>query len=339
MNLTWKSKELLYKLALHNCTGKHLLTLTSTYETIADGINDQWKQLDSRLRTKMQGIDLETEVQYPELFITCEDNTYPVELLNLDDYPLILWYKGNLEALKNPKLSIVGSRAITPNTQYFLQSTIPLIVQADIAIVSGLAIGVDSYAHQVCVEQKGKAIAILGGGIDDESFSPRTNLMLRDRIISNGGLILTQFPPTTVPAVYTFPLRNKLVAALSTATLVAQAEQGSGTMITAGHAFDMEKLVCTPSVDYFEKSVSGNRELIQQGAKVMTQTQDILNIYFQTRIAISDLKNNNNTTLMSLAEIGTYFGIPKDRLFSELTMLEMSSKIERVGEDQFYVFE
>ncbi|MCX6811019.1 MAG: DNA-processing protein DprA [Candidatus Berkelbacteria bacterium] len=201
-------------------------------------------------------------------------NEYPKLLSEIYDPPIILYCRGNIDLLNSISIAIVGSRKYTSYSKSVLERVIPPLVSADITIISGLALGVDGLAHYITLENSGSTIGVLGCGVDE--IYPTSNRQLGERILNNGGLIISEFPPGTPPLKQNFPLRNRIIAGMSSGTLVVEARHDSGSLITAGLAneYGREVFAVPGNIDSFASE--GTNELIKQGAKMVTGPEDIL---------------------------------------------------------------
>lgn len=200
--------------------------------------------------------------------ITIFDTTYPKQLLNLKCPPMVLYYKGNLELLKQDAIAVVGSRM---PCEYALKATKALVqANQDKVIVSGLAKGIDACAH----EYASKTIGILGCGID--YIYPRCNYDLIKKI-EKEGLILSEYPGYSKPIGYHFPFRNRLIACLSSKTYVMQSTLKSGTMTTINEALELGKEVRVLPYDIFNPNGVNNNHLIYEGANPILK--DEISIY------------------------------------------------------------
>ena len=165
---------------------------------------------------------------------------YPDRVKKYRDAPPILYYKGKIRELKHT-VGIVGARRCTQDTKQFVAELTAKFVSDNHTIVSGMAKGVDSYAHTVCVNAGGYTIAILGNGLDLCYPSEHVKLM---QAIEEKGLLLSEYPPGTRPTRYSFPMRNRLISAWSDELVVVQAGKGSGALITADYTRKDNKSVC-----------------------------------------------------------------------------------------------
>ncbi|MGX7051464.1 DNA-processing protein DprA [Leuconostoc palmae] len=206
-------------------------------------------------------------------FITYFDHQFPMRLREIYQPPLILFYKGNLKALKLPSLSVVGTRMPSSYGFQSLKYLIPPIVHQGVAIVSGLAKGIDEMSHQVTLNENGVPIAIIGTGID--TVYPRNHVTIQHNI-GETGLILSEYPNGTGPRRSHFPERNRIIAGLSSATLVIESKKKSGSLITANVALQNNREVLAIPGNIFSKTSEGTNDLISVGAKVVTKPTEIM---------------------------------------------------------------
>ena len=206
--------------------------------------------------------------------ITIIDENYPYILKQIKDPPIVLYVLGDKKLLNHqPLLSVIGSRKPTNQGWEKVSSIVPALVRENWAIVSGMARGIDSYAHRQTLQSNGKTIAILGGGFDH--IYPREHVSLF-KDISAKGLVLSEYPPNTNPQRYHFPERNRIISGLSFGTLVIEAKKRSGTMITVDQALDQGREVYAVPGSPFEEQTTGCNYLIQEGAKLVQNHTDIL---------------------------------------------------------------
>lgn len=211
--------------------------------------------------------------QWATPYITYCDPRYPTRLRETYDAPLVLFYAGHLEALRLPSVSVVGTRTATPYGLAVLRALLPEVIRQDVAIVSGLAKGIDVMAHQMTLAQRGVPIAVIGTGID--VAYPKAHHHLQTQIGAQG-LVLSEYPPGTGPQKSHFPARNRIIAGLSSATLVVEATQHSGSLITANLALQNNRDVLAVPGSIFSEMTQGTHELLQLGAKLVAKPADIL---------------------------------------------------------------
>jgi DNA processing protein len=208
--------------------------------------------------------------------ITIEDENYPKLLREIPAPPYLLYAKGNLDCLNLPMLSIVGSRKFTPYGEQTTFAFAKELAQAGLCIVSGLALGIDAIAHRGALTAGGATIAVLGDSLDDINIYPRNNYGLAEEIIASGGLLLSEFPVPTPAHPGTFPARNRIVAGLSYGTLITEAAEKSGSLITANLALDFNREVFAVPGNVFSPQSEGTNNLIKKGAKMVTSIKSIL---------------------------------------------------------------
>lgn len=215
-------------------------------------------------------------------FISIIDEEYPSLLKETSSPPLVLFYLGEISLIsksKDRRLAIVGSRKANEYANQVLSYIIPVLVENNLIIVSGLAMGVDAIAHRETIKNKGETIAILGTGLDKPSFYPPINSGLAEDIIKNSGLLLSEFPPGTKAKAINFPRRNRIISGICQATLVVQAEKKSGSLITAAYALEQNREVLSVPGNIFCNLSQGTNNLIKEGAKTIINVDDILEIY------------------------------------------------------------
>ncbi|MFT7558029.1 MAG: DNA processing protein [Planctomycetota bacterium] len=175
-------------------------------------------------------------------------------------------------------LTVVGSRSYTPYGRRACESLLAGLAGYPIAIVSGLALGIDTIAHQTALAHGLHTIAIPGSGLQTEVLYPASNRGLAHKILQSGGALLSPFAPDTKAARYTFPIRNAVMAGMTQATLVIEAGEKSGTLITARLATEFNRDVLVVPGSIFSDSSKGSNALIRQGAHPVTNSADILDI-------------------------------------------------------------
>lgn len=202
------------------------------------------------------------------------DKLYPEKLLKIKDRPNKIYAVGNVKLLKNKAVAIVGSRISTPYGEQYAAKFAKEIAQKGITIVSGLAKGIDTIAHENSKKEKGKTIAVLGCGFNH--IYPIENDDLFNSIIENGGCVISQYPPDTDINLKEVPFRNRIISALSEAVLIVEARYRSGSGVTAQYAFEQKrKVFCLPNQIGVTTGV-GTNNLIKQGAILVTNPNEIL---------------------------------------------------------------
>ncbi|MEO1784451.1 DNA-processing protein DprA [Thermodesulfobium sp. 4217-1] len=206
--------------------------------------------------------------------ITYNSKDYPENLRHLSDPPVLLYSKGDTSLLRSEKIiSIVGSRRATSYGKSQASEFSKQLTSFGFIILSGLARGIDEFAHRSCLEVGGKTIAVLGNGLD--VFYPQENRELQIEISENG-LVLSEYPFQESPTVYSFPQRNRIIAALSRGTLVIEAEKKSGALLTANLCVDLGKDVFSLPGPVSSPKSFGTNTLIRNGAILVRTFEDIL---------------------------------------------------------------
>lgn len=205
--------------------------------------------------------------------VTRIDAEYPRMLREIADPPLVLHVRGDVSLLAKPSVAIVGSRRASPYAINVAQHLAGKLASIGIVVVSGLARGIDGAAHIATLEAHGKTIAVLGTGID--VIYPRSHTRLFKRI-ENDGLIVTEFPPGSPPKREHFPIRNRVISGLTHGTVVVEATSKSGSLITARMAAEQGREVFAVPGSIFAAGSEGTHRLIQYGAKLVHDVNDIL---------------------------------------------------------------
>lgn len=233
-----------------------------------------WRELNHFLRKELALFPSElVEVLPTDKFMTLLDADYPSALAEIYQPPVLLFYRGRRELLTQRKLAIVGARMCTTYSQHCLRQLLPELVQANLVTVSGLASGVDTLVHQETLIAGGQTIAVIGNGLNISY--PRTNQLLQARL-GQEGLVLSEYLPDAPPQKFHFPQRNRIIAGLAVGTLVTEAKQRSGSLITANLALQENRNVYAIPGGLFSPLSVGTNELIQAGALPVLKASDIL---------------------------------------------------------------
>lgn len=206
-------------------------------------------------------------------FLMYEDVLYPKRLKEIYLPPVVLFYKGRLELFNRLSIGIVGARNHTEYSKEALEYLLPDILERKVSIISGLARGVDSLAHQLTLDLKGETIAVIGNGIN--ICYPKENQSLYDAIGSKG-LILSEYPLDSPPLKFHFPYRNRIIAGLSHGLCVIEAKLHSGSLITANVALSENRQVFALPGNITSEYSKGTNELITAGAFPIRNANDIL---------------------------------------------------------------
>lgn len=202
---------------------------------------------------------------------------FPKALLEIPQPPEDLWIIGELPNDENLiYLSVVGSRKFTSYGKETCEKIIAGLKGYPIIIVSGFAIGIDTISHKKAMQTGLKTIVFPGSGLSDEAIYPKTNVRLIREIVENGGCLISEFEPDFKATQWSFPMRNRLMAGISKSVLIIEAEEKSGTLITARLATEYNRDVLVVPGSVFSSNSKGTNKLIKQGATPVTCAEDVL---------------------------------------------------------------
>lgn len=224
---------------------------------------DEWDKVDHILK--------QTEHNGSEI-ITLADPEYPDLLKQIYDPPVLLWIKGNAEALKQPGVAIVGTRNTSPYGRKMAKKFTGELAEKNLCIFSGLAYGIDSIAHRTALDFNAQTVAVLGSGIDN--LYPKKHAGLANEIVKSGGAVISEYPLGTNPDAGNFPVRNRIVSGMSLGVLVIESGIKGGSMITADLALDQNREVFALPHPIVSPSGTGCNYLIKRGAAKLVQTVD-----------------------------------------------------------------
>lgn len=285
-------------------------------------------------------------------FISLYDNNYPNLLKEIHNPPLGIYILGNLPLI--PYIAIVGARLCS---EYGILTAIRLskyFAKKGIGVVSGMAKGIDSYAHKGALEANGVTIAVLGCGVDQ--CYPKENYNLYNKI-NKCGAIISEYFPGTLPKPHYFPLRNRIISGISLGTVIVEADINSGSLITADWALEQGKDVFSVPGNINSRYSQGTNNLIKQGAMLITHPDDVLSalnldedqyniLENSTATANNHFKDNSETIFLApdeklvyycmsfepvtVDEIAIKLNIDISQIYFNLTMLELKGVIERL---------
>ena len=275
--------------------------------------------------------------------IKIEDKNYPELLKKIPDPPKTLYFRGELKK-EELCFGVVGTRRYSA---YGRQSTIDIVgklIEKGLTIVSGLAPGIDTFAHQTCVERKKRTIAVLGTGLDEKSIYPQSNIGLTRKIIETGGCLVSELSPGTPGSKFTFPKRNRIISGLSYGLLVIEAKNKSGSLITARYAFEQKRNVFAVPGPIYSSNSAGPHKLIKKGAKLVDNPNDILQELNLPVFESKDNQINNADNPEELLVLGALKEEPLhiDKIIektklktttvaSTLAVLEIQEKVRNLG--------
>lgn len=293
-----------------------------------------------------QALNLDAEMEKLEKLnitvLTWDSQAYPQLLKKIPDPPPVLYIRGSLMPPDEWALAVVGTRRATTYGKECTRALVSGLVENGITIISGLAYGIDTQAHKSALESGGRTIAVLGCGVD--IIYPAENRKLGQAIIENGALI-SEYPLGTNPDSGNFPRRNRIISGLSLGVLFVEGSVQSGARITTDYALEQGREVMAVPGSILRKAGSGPNYLIQNGAKLVTSVNDILEELNLTMIAqhteARAIIPDNSTEAVLLGQLssepvhvdqlGEATGLPAPEIASTLTMMELKGMVRQVG--------
>lgn len=200
---------------------------------------------------------------------------FPYLLQHIPDPPAKLYVEGTLPNAQTKLLAVVGSRKCTSYGRDVTDFLIDGLSGLDVSIVSGLALGIDAHAHAAALRSGLHTVAVPGSGLDSSVLYPRSHVRLAEKILESGGCLLSEFEPTQAAAPWTFPKRNRIMAGMSHATLLIEAAERSGTLITARLATEYNRDLLGVPASIFADSSKGVHQFLKLGATPVTSPKDI----------------------------------------------------------------
>jgi DNA processing protein len=286
--------------------------------------------------------EMEKLERYKVKVFTCEDSSYPSRLKEIYDYPPVLYIRGKLLPKDDAYLAVVGTRKPTTYGRQVTEEIVADLVRSKITIVSGLARGIDSIAHRTTLDNSGKTIAVFASGLD--IVYPADNAKLAQAIMEHGALI-SEYPLGVRPKADNFPQRNRIMSGLSLGVLVIEAGERSGALITAHQAVEQNRDVFAIPGSILSPNSKGTNHLIQEGAKLVCNCNDILEeLNLTTVVQQLEIKEflpaseEESKVLKQLTsepshidEICRRSGLATPEVSSTLAMLELKGIAKQVG--------
>ena len=282
-------------------------------------------------------------------FVSKEDKRYPAKLKDIYDAPYAIYVKGNLPENNKKTIAIIGARECSSYGKEMAKYMAGIMAKEGVAVISGLARGIDSYAHQGALASGGVTFGVLGCGVD--ICYPRENINLYMEMQQEGGVI-SEFPPGTKPLSYHFPMRNRIISGLSDGILVIEAKEKSGSLITVDMGLDQGKEIYALPGRVTDRLSGGCNNLIKMGAKLVTTPKDILEDFLPNYIdKIEENKKNDNLletdgkivyACLSLEPkhieiIAQQTGLMMDRLMEQLVILELQGLVHQTMRNYYIV--
>ena len=357
-------KNISYLLALHSIDGLGPIRLKAIVEYFKDpklaweangseirqlGIPQAAVDLLIETRKKLDPIEYAKSITDSGInWFTIYDDDYPKPLKDIYDPPVILYYRGELLSEDENAIAVVGTRKITGYGSTVTRQFTSGLARAGLTIVSGLAKGVDTIAHQVALDEGGRTIAILGGGLN--RLFPPENLDLAKKIADGYGAVMSEFPPDYPALAGNFPARNRIISGLSKAVLVTEAASDSGSLITAGCASEQGREVFAvpgPITSYLS---NGPIDLIKMGARAVTSADEILEELGVNRVQNAEFRVKSETNLshdekkvldilenesLHIDEICRKLGLPASSISGYLLKMEIAGIVTSLGSGNY----
>jgi DNA processing protein len=281
--------------------------------------------------------------------IVLNDKNYPKLLKEIKNPPEVLYYRGEILPEENC-FAIVGTRRYSPYGKQVALEMAGDLAEAGLIIVSGLAPGIDTFAHTAAVERNKRTIAVLGTGLDEKTIYPQSNLKLAQRILETGGCLISEYPSGTPGSQFSFPQRNRIISGLSLGVLVVEAKEKSGALITAEWARKQRRKVFAVPGPIHSSNSKGPHKLIKQGAKLVEHTNDILKelnlpqASTRTVLVENERSEEENLILKILKEEALYIDkiiektkLPASTIASTLAILEIKGKVRNLGNNVYAI--
>lgn len=280
--------------------------------------------------------------------ITALNPLFPKLLLQPEvNAPSVLYYRGDINVFGSVCVAVVGTRACTSYGREMAKTVSAEIAAGGVTVVSGLAAGIDSYAHAAAVDAGGKTIAVLGSGLN--RVTPVSNLKLYDKIIESGGLVVSEYKPDAVAAKFTFPERNRLISGISRGVVVIEAGEKSGALITARFAAEQNREVFALPGNVTSSRSAGCNNLLYDGAVFIRNGMDVLEYLSLKQVVQSEKRkiivDKEQKKLYSLLEDGIKSfdgliessGLSPAELSEILLEMELNDLIERDSANTFSI--
>lgn len=348
-----------YLLALHSIDGLGPIRLKAILEYFKDpklaweanpveflkiGIYQKTIDLLLETRKKLDPEKYLEDIQNSGIkWISIFDEDYPKLLKEIYDPPVVLYYKGSLDCLEKKCIAVVGTRKMTGYGKAACEQFVKALVGFNLTIISGLARGIDATAHRITVVEGGQTVAVLGGGLNE--IYPPENRGLAQEIINGHGAILSEFPPNSPSVPGNFPARNRIISGLAQATLVVEAAEDSGSLITARLALEQGRDVFAIPGPITSSLSKGPINLIKDGAIAVTEPGEILDEMgvFQVqsakfKIQIEKLTEDEKKVLgilqnesLHIDEIGRMLNFHSSKISALLLKMEISGLVCSLG--------
>ena len=298
------------------------------------------------LKTR-QEIDLDTELARLERanisLLTWETEKYPSYLREIPNPPPLIYYQGEILEQDRWAVAVVGTRRLTAYGRQVTKDLVAGLVQNNITVVSGLARGIDAIAHKTAVDLGGRTLAVLGSGLD--CIYPADNRTLAQEIAQGHGAIISEYGLGVQPEAKNFPPRNRIISGLSLGVIIVEAGTRSGALITTNFALEQDREVFAVPGNINSPASQGPNKLIQEGAKLVTRVEDVLeelNLHMvaeRTAVQLVLPETAEEIVLYTqlsgqpvhIDELSRATGLPSALVSSTLTLMELKGMVQQVG--------
>ncbi|OAJ75424.1 DNA processing protein DprA [Brevibacillus sp. SKDU10] len=265
-------------------------------------------------------------------FITYWDQEYPKNLREIPDPPILLYYRGNLELLHKISIGVVGTRNPSAYGRDACKMLVSSLAKSGMVIVSGVAKGIDTIAHQTALQHRAETIGILGNGLD--RIYPAQNRLLYTQMAQHG-LLVSEYSEATAPRAGFFPERNRIISGLCWGTIVVEAAEKSGSLITARCALEQNREVFAIPGSIFAKGSEGTHSLIKEGAKLIGSLEDIIEeLPYRLQATFQKKSVNTKAIDLSAGEIALLSSMQEKSLHID----EIKGKIAKEFQRDFHIF-
>jgi DNA processing protein len=327
---------------------EHFGDLALAWQAPADALKSAGlsAKLAERVIQVRSGVDLDTYLEKVNKqgieILTWDDPRYPPRLKEIEQPPPVIYLRGTLKSEDTWAVAVVGTRRVSTYGRQVAEEVGSFLAANGVTVVSGLARGVDAIAHQAAIKAGGRTIAVLGCGVD--RIYPPEHAPLAGKIMANGA-ILSDYALGTPPDASNFPPRNRIISGLSMATVVVEAGETSGALITAQFAIDQGREVFAVPGNILALQSKGTNKLISQGARPLLSARDLLDVLDLTRVTEqresrrvlpgdeTEIKLMSVLTQepMHMDEIQIQTGLPIERVSATLIMMELKGLVRHVG--------
>lgn len=348
----------------HNISNKRIQAILSYFNDNPKDVWDNFAKENSYLKLDSEAVNylIKSKDNFEESFIkrlksensqivTLLDEDYPKKLKEIEDPPYILYYKGSLKSINNLSIAVVGSRKATSYGKWAAEKFTAELSAFGVNIISGLAFGIDAIAHKTALKSNATTIGVIGCGID--IIYPKSNEHLYGEIAEKSGAVITEYPFGMQPLPNNFHARNRIISGLSNGVLVIEAQERSGTLITAGHAANQGREIFAVPGNIDSLYSKGTNALIKDGAKITTSINDIIEEIIELKekvkqkqscIDCSNLTDDEmeivrslKTGIKTIYELNEETNMEIGSLLSLLTMLEMKGIVNQIALNKFII--